>query len=400
MRNILYSDGIKVMKEFIQLLTSDIIVIMMTYVSFLATLFFSIRKPHKRISYHIYKNKKVYVLFFWNSGDGAIFREDIHYLYIQVNKSYKIISIDSFDDEIPLEIIEHKDNYQFDENTIRLDLSFDYILPRTGFVIAINNEQTQSLVPVCLDLKGRIRGESVKSLVYEAGDSALLGYKQENVIVRYIRLAVTMILFSLSAYSIIFLIWQPFEMVLNGSKGLNMFHSLIAIALNTLFIIYMSQLIRRHLPERALDKKFGQRNRQYKTKSIDYIENNVDLVETKEELQFNINSFDKYLSDKGSENYIFALSKLRNSKHIVVVNSPIGYKFYPGEFIGIAFNTIEKYKKTYVYRKDIYSALSEVIKNKPEYNELMEKEFRYYCQLHGGILTNYIFESKRKYWVL
>lgn len=388
------------MKEFIQLLTSDNTVIAMTYVSFLATLFFSMRKPHKRISYHIFKNKKVYVLFFWNSGDGVIFREDIHYLYIQVNKAYKIISIDLFDDEIPLEIIEHKDNYQSDENTIRLDLSFDYILPRTGFVITINNEQTQSLVPVCLDLKGRIRGESVKSLVYETGDSILLGNKQENEIVQCITLFVTMILISLSAFSILYLILQPFEMIFNRSKGLNMFHSLIAIAVNILFIIYMSQLIRRRSPERALDKKFEQRNRQYKTKSIDYIENNVDLVETKEELQFNINSFDKYLSNKDSDNYLFALSKLRNSKHIVVVNSPIGYKFYPGEFIGIAYNTIEKYKKINIYRKDIYSALSEVIDNKPEYNELMETEFRYYCQLHGGILNNYLIESKRKYWVL
>ena len=389
-------------KDIIKYFTSDNAIILVTYLSLAGTLFFSLRKPHMEITYKVFKNKNVYALQLWNSGSLAIKKEDIYELYMRLNNAYEIINILSSEENVPLKIKEHKESLpKVDFNTIRLDLSFDFMLPRAGYFITLKNIQDDTHIPERIIIEGRLRGEHKNTFLYDSEGFFFRGV--DNIVLQCIEAQSVYFLIMFLGLSAITILLQLSQLFVFGYKDVK---SVISIFWAVLFMLTMNRVIKSIIPERNIVNKSKVIIKEYNLMPMGSLGEDYDLVRTEEEILYNTLVFDKYLkAGRESEEYRFAIEMVRNSKNILVMRTICGYRFYPGSFIGISYNSMKYHKNMPPLGrqkiKEINETITKILNQNMNYEESLETEYRYYCQIHGEIIPQRsLFEIKRLYWQL
>ena len=143
------------MKEISDIIKDPFIISVVTYVSLLLTIYFGFKIRKKRIYYRSLFRRDGCIIFFWNAGNTTLYKDDILYLYCEVDKPSRVSFSYSTDLDIPLEI-------EPDLQKNRFSLSFDFLNIREGYYIALNSYNEEPLAK----LSGRIRGESRSSVFY------------------------------------------------------------------------------------------------------------------------------------------------------------------------------------------------------------------------------------------
>lgn len=137
----------------------------LTYIGVFLTVYYSIRVQHKKIKYIIMRKNEKYVIAFWNACSQAIFKEDFFYLYCLVNVECRKIRCFSTDPDIELaldlgeDIVDSYRGKKFNKHTRRMNLVPDFINPKNGLMIEMDNHQKSGYSSAKLLLFGRIRGE-------------------------------------------------------------------------------------------------------------------------------------------------------------------------------------------------------------------------------------------------
>lgn len=381
---------------------------MVTYLSFFVTLYFSFRKPHKRITYQVLKKGKIFSILLWNSGDGVIYREDILSLYLRVNKAFKILSFNSSDDTIPLdlELNQHdEENLSKYKNTNRIDISFDFLLPRSGLLIVVNNEQDPTLIPESIEINGRLRGEDINSFVY--GINPTYGLRQSKDPFDKVALSVMakISFFSfLITTSFFFIFIVPSTFIDLFFKGNFENRSFIELIIGVAYLTLVFRYFQGMTPEANIRKKSGEIKRKYNLKKLNTTGDDIDLVGSVAEIKYNKEVFDSYLNSKNTDEYLYAKQHLRCSHYLLVDTSEDFFRFYPSSFIGISYNSMEKDRQIWSLDLknvlDFNKAISNIVGQEAQHNELMETKYLCYCQLYGGELPKKKVSEKRAFWII
>ena len=109
--------------------------------------------------------------------------------------------------------------------------------------------------------------------------------------------------------------------------------------------------------------------------------NGIELVESKEDIKYNIKVIDKYLSDKVDPEYSFALNLIKRGICFVADDSSGQTRFYPSRFLGYATNSMDMHQNN--DQKDgrvTNPAITEILGSKPEPNSELEKAYTEYCE--------------------
>lgn len=144
--------------------------VFLTYLGVFLTTYYSIRVRHKKIKYIIMRKGEKYLVAFWNACSQTIFREDIHHLYCVVNVNCLKTYAYSTDPDINLEFElgeDFIDSYRgklFNRHTRRMELKPDFIRPKSGILVELDNQQKNGYLFANLLLFGRIRGEKQSSV--------------------------------------------------------------------------------------------------------------------------------------------------------------------------------------------------------------------------------------------
>lgn len=154
----------------VSFLTDDNTLAFLAYLGIFLTIYYSIHIRHKKIKYIILQNSNKYVVAFWNASSQAIFKEDIHHLYCLVNVDCKKSHIYSTDPDVTLsldmgdDILDTYRGQTFNRHTRRMDIRPDFLNPKSGFLVELDNRQNEKYVPANFVLFGRIRGEKESSV--------------------------------------------------------------------------------------------------------------------------------------------------------------------------------------------------------------------------------------------
>lgn len=156
----------------LSILFDSAILNIVTYLGIALTIYFSVRVHHKKIKFVVGRKDDEYVVVFWNSCNQPIFKEDLFAFCLFANADCICKTIYSNDSMIPLELsIKENDllydeqlGLRFDSLVKRIDLSFDFLNKRKGYILHIKNAQKGSRCPAKLAIYGRIRGESNSSI--------------------------------------------------------------------------------------------------------------------------------------------------------------------------------------------------------------------------------------------
>lgn len=165
------------MNEIIRLLSlffDNNILNIVAYLGIFLTIYFSVRVRHKKIKYVVAKKEDEYVIVFWNSCSQSIFREDLFAFCLFANIDCICKTIYSTDSMVPLELsigengLLYDDQLQIRFNSLvkRIDLSFDFLNKRKGYILHIKNKPKSSYPSTKFAIYGRIRGESKDSIQY------------------------------------------------------------------------------------------------------------------------------------------------------------------------------------------------------------------------------------------
>ncbi len=155
-----------------QFLAKENVIAFVTYLSLAVTVYFSVRVRHKKIRYTCLNRKgsSEYVIVFWNACSQPIFRQDLYYFYALVNTCCTDKQTYPVETDIPLEIRFGEDTIdcfkgqKFNRHTKRMNMSFDFLPTKQGYIIYIDNIQDKKYLPAKVKICGRLRGEKEESV--------------------------------------------------------------------------------------------------------------------------------------------------------------------------------------------------------------------------------------------
>lgn len=139
--------------KIINLLSSPVVTSAVTYISLLLTIYFGFKIKRKQIYYRLLLGKEDSYIFFWNGGNTTIFKNDIMYLFCEVDMPSRVVFFYPTDADISLEIKSDPENQRF-------DLSFDFLNKGEGFYFDLNSRSKEPFA----NLFGRLRGEKRESV--------------------------------------------------------------------------------------------------------------------------------------------------------------------------------------------------------------------------------------------
>lgn len=124
------------------------------------------------------------------------------------------------------------------------------------------------------------------------------------------------------------------------------------------------------------------------------------LVETWEEIEQNIETFDEYRwSEKYNQYY---RERIKEGICFIVTLDENGNRtFFPSRFIGYASNTAEKHKKNEdKYGGDTNDVISAILGKEPEVNEQLLRYFKEFCEKMDIEYREFgAWGKTRKFWV-
>ena len=181
----------------VSMLKSEPIIASIAYAGLFLTIYYANRVQHKSIRYLAAKKNDEFIILFWNSCKKPIMREDMFFFNIYSNRNTECNSVFASDSDIPLIVqasdffVTNKKEYDIllSAKTRRLACSFDFLNKREGYILRLIQNEIQSAdesgAPVkkpgsttlIIRIKGRIRGESKKSIKYAMGSALRSGIR-------------------------------------------------------------------------------------------------------------------------------------------------------------------------------------------------------------------------------
>ena len=107
-------------------------------------------------------------------------------------------------------------------------------------------------------------------------------------------------------------------------------------------------------------------------------------VQTLAEIRQNILTLDRYLEEKHSIEYLFALNLIKKGICSIAVKVESGYRFYPSRFTGYTGNCMDRHLNNQEKDGRITTpALSKVLGQPLAVSPRLEPEYKRYCELLG-----------------
>lgn len=139
--------------------------VLIVWMSFYLSIYYVKKDNYKKIKYRIAKKDDKYLVVIWNASLTTIYKEDLYFLYLLVNTEAKYDCLYKTDKDVPLIFKKGKDHVMLQKHRCKLNLAFNFLNSRNGYLMEINNIQKSTYLPGKLGIKGRIRGQNKSSVV-------------------------------------------------------------------------------------------------------------------------------------------------------------------------------------------------------------------------------------------
>lgn len=143
-----------------------------SYLGLILTIYYSLKQPHKSIRYAVAQKDGEYIIAFWNSCNRPIFKEDVFAFCVFVDGYFMWRKVYQDRYEAPFELIpnigflsyDEQLDAKFDPPVIRIDLSFDFLNRRRGYIVSIKSDPQSAQPFTTLSIYGKLRGEPPTSV--------------------------------------------------------------------------------------------------------------------------------------------------------------------------------------------------------------------------------------------
>ncbi|MBD5154328.1 MAG: hypothetical protein HDT15_04435 [Oscillibacter sp.] len=144
-----------------------------SYLGIILTIYYSLRSPRKSIRYAVAQKGNEYVIAFWNSCRRPIFKEDVFALCLFVDGYFECRKVFQDNYEAPFELsvsesyilYDKQLDAEFDSPVFRIDLSFDFLNKRRGYIVLVSSDQKSAYPFTTLSIYGKLRGEPPTSVL-------------------------------------------------------------------------------------------------------------------------------------------------------------------------------------------------------------------------------------------
>lgn len=135
--------------------------VLIVWMSFYLSIYYVKKDNYKKIKYRIAKKDDKYLVVIWNASLTTIYKEDLYFLYLLVNTEAKYDCLYKTDKDVPLIFKKGKDHVMLQKHRCKLNLAFNFLNSRNGYLMEINNIQKSGYLPGKLGIKGRIRSSII-----------------------------------------------------------------------------------------------------------------------------------------------------------------------------------------------------------------------------------------------
>ena len=125
-------------------------------------------------------------------------------------------------------------------------------------------------------------------------------------------------------------------------------------------------------------------------------------VQTLAEIRQNILTLDRYLEEKHSIEYLFALNLIKKGICSIAVKVESGYRFYPSRFTGYTGNCMDRHLNNQEKDGRITTpALSKVLGQPLAVSSCLDRVYKSYCERLGFVANDKgTYGVQRKFWEL
>lgn len=124
------------------------------------------------------------------------------------------------------------------------------------------------------------------------------------------------------------------------------------------------------------------------------------LVATKNEIIQNLETIERYLQSEMPDIYDAMTTYIARGKCFIAYLVKGQYHFAPSRFVGYKGNSLARHKaNAYKHGWDTNPAINDVLGQKNQYNEKLEKAYISFCEILG-VTPNDNKRTQRKYWLI
>ena len=125
-------------------------------------------------------------------------------------------------------------------------------------------------------------------------------------------------------------------------------------------------------------------------------------IQSLEEIRQNILTLDRYLEEKHSIEYLFALNLIKQGICSIAVKVESDYRFYPSRFTGYTGNCMDRHLNNQEKDGRITTpALSKVLGQPLAVSSCLDRVYKSYCERLGFVANDKgTYSVQRKFWEL